>query len=192
MISCLALIPLRALILRVNWNSLLCSPTAIPPQAAILLNLINYRGGCGWINSPKGNLSCKLALLRERVSGLSRWHSFLGVSWGSPLPESMEDGRFLCKKPTAALGTGHSRSNIAANLFLGFCFFFFPKNFSTVSRRLLLWKRKLCASQISEGFSCKGSAFSHTLGTGLPCSKKWLYFHVHYLKTQTLVVLAYV
>lgn len=193
MISCLALIPLRALILRVNWNSLLCSPTAIPPQAAILLNLINYRGGCGWINSPKGNLSCKLALLRERVSGLSRWHSFLGVSWGSPLPESMEDGRFLCKKPTAALGTGHSCSNTAANLFLGFCvFFFFPKNFSTVSRRLLLWKRKFCASQISEGFSCKGSAFSHTLGTGLPCSKKWLYFHVHYLKTQTLVVLGYV
>lgn len=127
MISCLALIPLQALILRVNWNSLLCSPTAIPPQAAILLNLINYRGGCGWINSPKGNLSCKLALLRERVSGLSRWHSFLGVSWGSPLPESMEDGRFLCKKPTAALGTGHSCSNTAANLFLGFCFFFFPK-----------------------------------------------------------------
>lgn len=130
MISRLALIPLRALILRVNWNSLLCSPTAIPPQAAILLNLINYRGGCGWINSPKGNLSCKLALLRERVSGLSRWHSFLGVSWGSPLPESMEDGRFLCKKPTAALGTGHSCSNTAANLFLGFCVFFFSQKIS--------------------------------------------------------------
>lgn len=30
-----------------------------------MLNFINYRGGCGWINSPKRNLSCKLALLWE-------------------------------------------------------------------------------------------------------------------------------
>ena len=63
-----------------NWNSLLCSPVAIPPQALILLNLINYKGGCGWISTPKGNLHRKLALPWEGVCGFSRWHSYLGVS----------------------------------------------------------------------------------------------------------------
>lgn len=64
----------------VNWNSLLCSPAAIPPQALILLNLINYKSGCGWISTPKGNLYGKLAILWEGVSRFSRWHSYLGAS----------------------------------------------------------------------------------------------------------------
>lgn len=81
--------------MRINWNSLLCSPAAIPPQAAILLNLINYRGGCGWISTPKGNLYSKLTLLWEGESRFSRWHSYFGVSTDRVNPFCLKPWRML-------------------------------------------------------------------------------------------------
>lgn len=104
-----------------NWNHLLCSPAAIPPRAVISLTLINYKSGCGWINTPKGNLCCELSCLWGGMCGFSRWHSYLGVSTQAT----------LCTKPWTKLhGQGSTNPDSV-----------FPQNFHkgcTLLRALIL------------------------------------------------------